>query len=117
MKIGNAAFSKSANNNKLIFKLHCNNVFKKGRTYYVIKREHFFEDLFEKHRAVQSFRSIFILVIHVSALVGSDPHELAPEFEVWKMKGTHIGISELTLFKCYEIGLFRIRPMCFWSIR
>ena len=31
--IGNAAFSKSANNNKLIFKLCCYNVLKKVRTY------------------------------------------------------------------------------------
>ena len=31
--IGNAALNKSANNNKLTFKLRCNNVFKKGRTY------------------------------------------------------------------------------------
>ena len=31
--IGNAALNKSANNNKLTFKLRCNNVFKKGCTY------------------------------------------------------------------------------------
>ena len=47
-------------------------------------------------------------VIHGSALEGSDPHELAAGFEVCQMKGTHIGTSELTLFKCYEIGLLRI---------
>ena len=41
------------------------------------------------------------------------PHELADGFEVCQMKGTHIGASELTLFKSYEIGLFRIRPLCF----
>ena len=50
---------------------------------------------------------------HGSALVGSDPHEKAPGFEVCQMKGTHIGASELTLFKSYEIGLLRIRPLCF----
>ena len=49
---------------------------------------------------------------HGSALVGSDPHELQPEFEACQMKGTHIGVSELTLFKSYEIGLLRIRPLC-----
>ena len=66
---GNAAFSKSANNinNKLIFKLRCNNVFKKGRTYYVIffdkfNRDHFWGP-FSKDRAVQrSFLPIFTLV-------------------------------------------------------
>ena len=30
-----AAFSKSSNNNKLIFKLRCSNVVKKGRTHHV----------------------------------------------------------------------------------
>ena len=45
-----------------------------------------------------------------SVLEGSDPQELAPEFEVCQMKDTHIGASELTLFKSYEIGLLRIRP-------
>ena len=51
--------------------------------------------------------------IHGSALEGSDPHELAAGFEECQMKGTHIGVSELTLFKSYEIGLLRIRPLCF----
>ena len=50
-------------------------------------------------------------VSHGSALVGSDRHELAPRFEVCQMKGTHIEASELTLFKSYEIGLLRIRPL------
>ena len=31
------------------------------------------------------------IMLHGSALVGSDPHELAPRFEVCQMKGTHIG--------------------------
>ena len=48
---------------------------------------------------------------HGSALEGSDPHELAPGFEACQMKLTHIGASELTLFKSYEIGLLRIRPL------
>ena len=43
---------------------------------------------------------------HGSALVGSDPHDLAPGFEVCQMKVTHIGVSELTSFKSYEIGPF-----------
>ena len=51
--------------------------------------------------------------LHGRALEGSDPHELAGGFEVCQMKGTHIGASELTLFKSYEIGLLRIRPLCF----
>ena len=63
------------------------------------------------------FYSYWQYLEHGSALVGSDPHELATEFEVCQMKGTHIGVSELTLFKSYEIGLLRIRPLCFWSIR
>ena len=50
---------------------------------------------------------------HGSALEGSDPHELAGGFEACQMKGTHMGTSELTLFKSYEIGLLRIRPLCF----
>ena len=49
--------------------------------------------------------------IHGSALVGSDPHELAPGFEVCQMKRTHILVSELTLFKLYEIGFLRIQPL------
>ena len=53
---------------------------------------------------------------HGSALVGSDLHERAPGFEVCQMKVTHIGASELTLSKSYEIGLLRIRPLCFWTI-
>ena len=52
-----------------------------------------------------------ICVLHGSALKGSDPHELAPGFGACQMKGTHIGASELTLFKSYEIGLLRIRPL------
>ena len=56
--------------------------------------------------------------LHGSTLEGSDPHELAGGFEVCQqMKGTHIGASELTLFKSYEIGLWRIRPICFWLIK
>ena len=35
------------------------------------------------------------LASHGSALVGSDPHELAPRFEASQMKDTHIGTSEL----------------------
>ena len=53
------------------------------------------------------------LQTHGRSLEGSDPHELAGGFEVCKMKGTHIGTSELTLFKSYKIGLLRIRPLCF----
>ena len=59
----------------------------------------------------------FTIRPHGSALVRSDPHESPPDFEVCQMKGTHIGFPELTLFKSYEIGLLRIRPLCFWSIR
>ena len=55
--------------------------------------------------------------LHGSALEGSYPHELASGFEVCQMKGTHTGVSELTLLKSYEIGLLRIRPLCFWTIR
>ena len=54
---------------------------------------------------------------HGSALVGSDPHELTHEFEIWQMKGTHVGVSELTLEKSYQFGLLSIRPLWFWSIR
>ena len=54
-----------------------------------------------------------VVFVNGSALVRSDLHELAAGFEVCQMKGTHIGASELTLFKSYEIGLFRIRPLCF----
>ena len=58
------------------------------------------------------------LTVHGSALEGSDPHELAPGFEVCQMKGTHIVASELTLSKSYEIGLLMIiRPLCFWTIK
>ena len=60
--------------------------------------------------------SVFKDFAHGSALVGSDPHERAPGFEVCQMKGKHRGASELTLFKSYEIGLLRIRPLCFWTI-
>ena len=49
--IGNAAFSKSANNNKLIFKLRCNNVLKIGRTYHVIS--------FRQVQKRQSFTTFF----------------------------------------------------------
>ena len=44
---------------------------------------------------------------------GSDPRELTPGFEVSQIKGTHIGVSELTLSKSYEASLLRIRPLCF----
>ena len=63
-----------------------------------------------------SWGTYICITSHGSALVGSDPHERAPGFEVCQMKGTHIGASELTLFKSYEIGLLRIRPLCFWTI-
>ena len=54
---------------------------------------------------------------HGRALEGSDPHELAGGFEVLcQMKGTHIGVSEMTLFKSYEIGLLRIRPHCVFEL-
>ena len=62
---------------------------------------------------VQRIMVIVFCLRHGSALEGSDPHEKAPGFEVCQMKGTHIGASELTLFKSYEIGLLRIRPLCF----
>ena len=58
--IGNAAFSKSANNNKWIFKLR----FKKWSYLlcYIFSISSK-EKIFKKHRALQrSFRSIFILV-------------------------------------------------------
>ena len=35
--------------------------------------------------------SLSDFVKHGSALEWSDPHELAPGFEVFQMKGTHIG--------------------------
>ena len=54
---------------------------------------------------------------HGSALEGSDPHELTSGIEVCQMKGKHIGASELTLFKSYEIGLLRIRLLCFLTIK
>ena len=54
------------------------------------------------------------VILHGRALEGSDPHELAGGFQVCQMKGTHIGASELTLFKSYEIGILRIRPLCFF---
>ena len=57
------------------------------------------------------------IMLHGSALVGSDPHELAPRFEVCQMKGTHIGTLKLTFFKSYEIRFLRIRPLCFWPIK
>ena len=60
-----------------------------------------------------------LVIAHCRALEGSDPHELAGGFEVCQMKGTHIGTSELKLFKSYKIVLLRIRPLCFlikmWS--
>ena len=40
-----------------------------------------------------------------SGLEGSDPHELAAGFEVCQMKGTHIAVSELTLFNLNPIKL------------
>ena len=42
---------------------------------------------------------------HGSVLEGSDPRELAAGFVVCQIKGMHIGASELTLFKSYEIDL------------
>ena len=66
----------------------------------------------------KKLKDFFLVRGHCSALVGSDPHELKPEFEVvCQMKGTHIGVSELTCFKSYEIDILSIRPLCFWSIR
>ena len=35
----------------------------------------------------------------------------------WKVHTSHIGASELTLFKSYEIGLLIIWPLCFWTIK
>ena len=75
----------------------------------------------ERERWARALAKIMVSTLwtplHGRALEGSDPHELAGEFEVCQMKGTHIGASELTLFKSYEIGLLRIRPLCFWTIK
>ena len=56
-------------------------------------------------------------VVHGSAKEGYYPHELILGYEVCQMKGTLIGVSELTLKKPYQFGLLRIQPLCFWSIR
>ena len=45
------------------------------------------------------------------------PRELILGYEVCQMKGTLIGVSELTLEKSYQFDLLRIRPLCFLSIR
>ena len=58
-------------------------------------------------------KNYFINTVRPWRVEGSDPHESAPGFEVCQMKGTYIGSSELKLFKSYEIGLLRIRPLCF----
>ena len=57
--IGNVAFSKLAKIIKLIFKLFCNNVFKKGRTYYVIsfqkaQKRQFLSTFFKSISAIQN---------------------------------------------------------------
>ena len=77
--------------------------------------EHGLDDDQQKVRILFFFVCVhgWYRVSHGSALEGSDPHELAGGFEVCQMKGTHKGASELTLFKSYEIGLLRIRPLCF----
>ena len=54
---------------------------------------------------------------HGSVEEGYYPHELILGYGVCQMKSTLIGVSELTLEKSYQIGLLRIRPLCFWSIR
>ena len=48
---------------------------------------------------------------HGSAMKGYYPHELILGYEVCQMKGTHIGVSELTLKKSYQFVLLRIRPL------
>ena len=63
------------------------------------------------------WRLFRIHLIHGSAMEGYYPHELILGYEVWQMKGTLIGISELSLEKSYQFGILRIRPLCFWSIR
>ena len=52
------------------------------------------------------------IMLHGSALVGSDPHELAPSQMCF-----NIGTSELTFLKSYEIGFLGIRPLCFWTMK
>ena len=54
---------------------------------------------------------------HGSAEKGYYPYELILGYEICQMKGTHIGVSEITLEKSYQFGLLRIRPLCFWSIK
>ena len=48
---------------------------------------------------------------HGSAMEGYYPHELKLGYEICQMKGTLIGVSELTLQKSYQLGLLRIRPL------
>ena len=57
--------------------------------------------------------SVSIPFTNGSALVGPDPHEFPPGFELCLVKGTHIGISELTFFKSYESALLRIQHCAF----
>ena len=45
---------------------------------------------------------------HGSAVEGYYPHELILGYDICQMKGTHIGVSELTLEKSYQFGLLRI---------
>ena len=46
---------------------------------------------------------------HGSAKEGYYPNEIILGYEVYQMKGTLIGVSELTLEKSYQFGLLRIR--------
>ena len=59
------------------------------------------------HKHIESLK----LPCNGSAEEGYYPHELLLGYEVCKMKGTHIGVSELTLEKSYPFGLLRIRPL------
>ena len=70
-----------------------------------------------ENKLKQDKQQAVLNTFHGSALESSDPHELAGGFEVCQMKGKHIGASELTLFKFYEIGLLRIRTLCFWTLK
>ena len=52
-----------------------------------------------------------IVVYGIVYGVHGSAEELILGYEVCQMKGTLIGVSELTLEKSYQFGLLRIRPL------
>ena len=112
--------------------IRCNYTLEEG---WIKDKSHWNKERFINFAIDKSWRFNFILICfethrshqidpkchaqwHGPAIEAHYPHELILWFEACQMKGTHKGVSELTLEKSELFGLLRIRPLhCAFGLR